>query len=441
LNYLKLKRKNILGEKKALKNVRGTKDILPEDSFKWQHIETKVREIFDLYNYKEIRTPIFEETELFARGIGELTDIVSKEMYTFEDKGGTKLTLKPEMTASVMRAYIQYEINKKVPLFKVYYISPTFRQERPQAGRLRQFHQIGAEAIGSVNPEVDAEIISLTLHIIDSFGVKNFLLKINSVGCQKCRPKYKVVLRDYLKNFYDSLSEESKRRFEYNPLRILDSKDESDRKIVQNAPKILDYLCNECDSHFKELLTYLDVLGISYEVDAHLVRGLDYYTKTAFEVLSKELGSQDAIAGGGRYDMLSSLIGGPDIPGVGFALGVERLLIILEKNNYNFGQDKKPFIFIASVGSKAKLHSLKIAQKLRKRYIPCDVDLLNRSLKSQMKEANRQGSRYVVIIGESEMEKDVCLVRDMNSGEQIEVSLGKIVEYIVDKYAEEITKN
>jgi len=441
LNYLKLKRKDILGERKALKNVRGTKDILPEDSFKWQHIETKVRGIFDLYNYKEIRTPIFEETELFARGIGELTDIVSKEMYTFKDKGGTKLTLKPEMTASVMRAYIQYEINKKVPLFKVYYISPMFRQERPQAGRLRQFHQIGAEAIGSVNPEVDAEIISLTLHIIDSFGVKNYLLKINSVGCQKCRPKYKVVLRDYLKNFYDSLSEESKKRFEYNPLRILDSKDESDRKIVQNAPKILNYLCNECDAHFKELLAYLNGLGISYEVDARLVRGLDYYTKTAFEVLSKELGSQDAIAGGGRYDMLSSLIGGPDIPGVGFALGMERLLIILEKNNYNFGQDKKNLIFIASVGSRAKLHSLKIAQELRKKSIPCEIDLLNRSLKSQMKEANRQGARYVVIIGESEIEKDVCLVRDMNSGEQVEVSFGKIVEYIVDKYAKEITKN
>jgi len=430
-----------LGERKALKNVRGTKDILPEDSFKWQHIETKVRGIFDLYNYKEIRTPIFEETELFARGIGELTDIVSKEMYTFKDKGGTKLTLKPEMTASVMRAYIQYEINKKVPLFKVYYISPMFRQERPQAGRLRQFHQIGAEAIGSVNPEVDAEIISLTLHIIDSFGVKNYLLKINSVGCQKCRPKYKVVLRDYLKNFYDSLSEESKKRFEYNPLRILDSKDESDRKIVQNAPKILNYLCNECDAHFKELLAYLNGLGISYEVDARLVRGLDYYTKTAFEVLSKELGSQDAIAGGGRYDMLSSLIGGPDIPGVGFALGMERLLIILEKNNYNFGQDKKNLIFIASVGSRAKLHSLKIAQELRKKSIPCEIDLLNRSLKSQMKEANRQWARYVVIIGESEIEKDVCLVRDMNSGEQVEVPFGKIVEYIVDKYAKEITKN
>ena len=430
-----------MGERKALKNVRGTKDILPEDSFKWQHIETKVRGIFDLYNYKEIRTPIFEETELFARGIGELTDIVSKEMYTFKDKGGTKLTLKPEMTASVMRAYIQYEINKKVPLFKVYYISPMFRQERPQAGRLRQFHQIGAEAIGSVNPEVDAEIISLTLHIIDSFGVKNYLLKINSVGCQKCRPKYKVVLRDYLKNFYDSLSEESKKRFEYNPLRILDSKDESDRKIVQNAPKILNYLCNECDAHFKELLAYLNGLGISYEVDARLVRGLDYYTKTAFEVLSKELGSQDAIAGGGRYDMLSSLIGGPDIPGVGFALGMERLLIILEKNNYNFGQDKKNLIFIASVGSRAKLHSLKIAQELRKKSIPCEIDLLNRSLKSQMKEANRQWARYVVIIGESEIEKDVCLVRDMNSGEQVEVPFGKIVEYIVDKYAKEITKN
>ncbi len=430
-----------MGERKVLKNVRGTKDILPEDSFKWQHIEMKVREIFELYNYKEIRTPIFEETELFARGIGELTDIVSKEMYTFEDKGGTRLTLKPEMTASVMRAYIQYEINKKIPLFKVYYISPMFRQERPQAGRLRQFHQIGAEAIGSGNPEVDAEIISLTLHIIDSFGVKNYLLKINSVGCQKCRPKYKTVLSDYLRNFYDSLSDESKKRLEYNPLRILDSKDESDRRVVQNAPKILDYLCTECDHHFKELLIYLNELNVPYEIDSRLVRGLDYYTKTAFEVLSSELGSQDAIAGGGRYDMLSSLIGGPEIPGVGFALGVERLLIILEKNNYNFGQDKKPFVFIAFLGDKSKLHSLKIAQELRKKSIPCEIDLLNRSLKSQMREANRQGSHYVVIIGESEVEKNVCLVRDMKSGDQTVVSFDKIVEYIVDKHAKEISKN
>ncbi len=430
-----------MGERKVLKNVRGTKDILPEDSFKWQHIEMKVREIFELYNYKEIRTPIFEETELFARGIGELTDIVSKEMYTFEDKGGTRLTLKPEMTASVMRAYIQYEINKKIPLFKVYYISPMFRQERPQAGRLRQFHQIGAEAIGSGNPEVDAEIISLTLHIIDSFGVKNYLLKINSVGCQKCRPKYKTVLSDYLRNFYDSLSDESKKRLEYNPLRILDSKDESDRRVVQNAPKILDYLCTECDHHFKELLIYLNELNVPYEIDSRLVRGLDYYTKTAFEVLSSELGSQDAIAGGGRYDMLSSLIGGPEIPGVGFALGVERLLIILEKNNYNFGQDKKPFVFIAFLGDKSKLHSLKIAQELRKKSIPCEIDLLNRSLKSQMREANRQGSHYVVIIGESEIGKNVCLVRDMKSGDQTVVSFDKIVEYIVDKHAKEISKN
>ncbi len=430
-----------MGDRKILKNVRGTKDILPDESFKWQHIESKVRKIFEVYNYKEIRTPIFEETDLFARGIGELTDIVSKEMYTFLDKGGTSLTLKPEMTASVMRAYIQYEINKQIPLFKVYYISPMFRQERPQAGRLRQFHQIGAEAIGSSNPEVDIEIIDLVLNIIESFGIKNYTLKVNSVGCQICRPKYKEILTDYFKNFYHQLSEDSKKRLEHNPLRILDSKDEVDKKISENAPVIYDYLCNDCEEHFEKLKTYLTELSIKYEIDPHLVRGLDYYTKTAFEIISSELGSQDAIAGGGRYDLLSKEIGGPEIPGVGFALGVERMMMILEKNNYDFGKSATPFVFIACLGFEAKKIGIRLARDIRKMMIPCEIDLLNRSLKSQMREADRQGAKYVVILGENELRESACVVRNLIDGQQQNVKLDEILEFISIKYAEEITKN
>ncbi|MFN3134397.1 MAG: histidine--tRNA ligase [Candidatus Kryptonium sp.] len=423
--------------KKILKNVRGTKDILPDESYKWQYVEQRVRKIFEVYNYREIRTPIFEETELFARGIGELTDIVSKEMYTFLDKGGTSLTLKPEMTASVMRAYIQYEINKQLPLFKVYYISPMFRQERPQAGRLRQFHQIGAEAIGSQNPEVDAEIIALVLHIIESFDIKNYALKLNSVGCQNCRPAYKEVLREYLRKFYDLLSEDSKNRLERNPLRVLDSKDEKDKKVVENAPLIYEYLCNECREHFEELKGILNTIGIKYEIEPHLVRGLDYYTKTAFEVISPDLGSQDAVAGGGRYDLLSKELGGPDVPGVGFALGVDRMMLILEKNNYKFSEISKPFVYVAYLGHNSQKFAFNIVFSLRKKMIPCEVELLNRSLKSQMKEADRQGVKFVIIIGEDELKNAKCTVRDMKSGEQFEVELSKILEFITSKYAQE----
>lgn len=424
-----------------MKNVRGTKDILPDESYKWLHIELKVREIFEVYNYKEIRTPIFEETELFARGIGELTDIVSKEMYTFLDKGGTSLTLKPEMTASVMRAYIQHEINKQTPLFKVYYISPMFRQERPQAGRLRQFHQIGAEAIGSPNPEVDAEIISLVIHIVESFEIRNYSLKLNSVGCQDCRPSYKEILKEYFKKFYNNLSDDSKKRLERNPLRILDSKDENDRKVIENAPIIYEYLCDNCKEHFENLKSYLNYLGIKYEMEPYLVRGLDYYTKTAFEVISPELGSQDAIAGGGRYDLLSKELGGPNVPGVGFALGIERLMLILEKENYNFDEISKPFIYVAYLGSESQKIALSIAQNLRRKLIPCEVELLNRSLKSQMREADRQGARYVIILGEDEIKSGKCIFRDMKKAEQTEVELNKISEFIVSKYAEKIAEN
>ncbi|MCS7230331.1 MAG: histidine--tRNA ligase [Candidatus Kryptonium sp.] len=428
-------------DKKKIKNVRGTKDILPDESYKWWHIEQKVRKIFEVYNYREIRTPIFEETELFERGIGEFTDIVSKEMYTFIDKGGTSLTLKPEMTASVMRAYLQYEINKQTPLFKVYYISPMFRQERPQAGRLRQFHQIGAEAIGSANPEVDAEIIYLVIHIIESFGVKNYNLKINSVGCQVCRPTYKEVLKSYFEKFQNELSEDSKKRLQRNPLRILDSKDERDKNIAKNAPLIYEYLCDNCRKHFENLQDYLNFLGVKYENEPHLVRGLDYYTKTAFEITSLDLGSQDAIAGGGRYDLLSKDLGGPEIPGVGFALGVERLMLILEKNNYSFNEVSKPFVYVTCIGFEAQKVALKIAFTLRQNMIPCEVELLNRSLKAQMKEADRQEAQYVVIIGDAEIENGKALVRNMADGKQVEVELNKITEFILSKYAEETSKD
>jgi len=423
--------------KKTLKNVRGTKDILPDESYKWQYVEQRIRKIFEVYNYREIRTPIFEETELFARGIGELTDIVSKEMYTFFDKGGTSLTLKPEMTASVMRAYIQYEINKQVPLFKVYYISPMFRQERPQAGRLRQFHQVGAEAIGSRNPEVDAEIIALVLHIIESFNIENYTLKLNTVGCQNCRPAYKEVLKEYLRKFYGLLSEDSKNRLDRNPLRVLDSKDERDKAVIENAPLIYEYLCHDCEAHFNELKKILDTIGIKYELEPHLVRGLDYYKKTAFEVISPELGSQDAIAGGGRYDLLSKELGGPDVPGVGFALGVERMMLILEKNGYKFGEIPKPFVYVAYLGQDSQKFAFNIVFSLRKKMIPCEVELLNRSLKSQMKEADRQGAKFVIIVGEDELKNDKCTVRDMKSGEQFDVKLNQILEFITSKYAQE----
>ncbi|MEN3037734.1 MAG: histidine--tRNA ligase [Candidatus Kryptonium sp.] len=428
-------------DKKKIKNVRGTKDILPDESYKWWDVEQKVRRIFEVYNYREIRTPIFEETELFERGIGELTDIVSKEMYTFVDKGGTSLTLKPEMTASVMRAYLQYEINKQTPLFKVYYISPMFRQERPQAGRLRQFHQIGAEAIGSANPEVDAEIIYLVINILESFGIKNYNLKINSVGCQVCRPTYKEVLKRYFEKFQDELSEDSKKRLQKNPLRILDSKDERDKSIAKDAPLIYNYLCSNCKEHFENLQDYLNFLGVKYENEPHLVRGLDYYTKTAFEITSPDLGSQDAIAGGGRYDLLSKDLGGPEIPGVGFALGVERLMLILEKNNYNFNEISKPFVYIACIGAEAQKIALKVTFALRQNMIPCEVELLGRSLKSQMKEADRQKAQYVVIIGETEIERGKGLVRNMLDGKQTEVELDKILEYILSKYAEKTAEN
>ncbi len=381
------------------------------------------------FNYREIRTPVFEETALFARGIGELTDIVKKEMYTFQDRGGTMLTLKPEMTAAVMRSYLQHNMGERKPLIKVYYIAPMFRQERPQAGRLRQFHQFGAEAIGGSNPFVDAEIIALSAEVYRVLEVKNFQIKINSVGCLNCRPIYKEILKKNLHSVFEHLSEDSKRRFEQNPLRILDSKDENDQKLTKNVPLIKDYLCKECSAHFIELQSTLRSLNIEFEIDGRIVRGLDYYTKTAFEIISKDLGSQDALVGGGRYDLLLKELGGKPTPSVGFAAGVERLLLTMEKQQLFAGVNNKPKVFIAAVDEEGRRYAMVQAIMLRRNNIPCEVDLLGRSLKSQMREADRQEVEFVIIIGGHELEKEIVIIKNMKNGIQTNLAAKDLIGY------------
>lgn len=412
------------------KSIKGTKDILPNEVHIWQKVEETIRSVMELYNYKEIRTPVFEDTSLFTRGIGELTDIVGKEMYTFTDRGGDSITLKPEVTASVIRAFIQNNLGEQQPLTKVYYISPAFRQERPQAGRLRQFHQFGAEAIGGANAEVDAEVIALSAAIYDKFGINEFEVRINSVGCQICRAEYKDILKSYLKKVSDKLSPDSQRRLETNPMRILDSKDENDRSLTQNAPLMKDHLCDECKNHFEKLQDILNQSGVKYIIDGRIVRGLDYYTKTAYEIVSKALGSQDALVGGGRYDLLVNELGGKPTPSVGFAAGIERLLMVLEKTKGFKSEPPHLKLFLAVADEKSRTAVFKKAMNLRNEGISCDIDLLNRSLKAQMREADRQLAEYVVVIGENEIKSDCAMLKNMKTGTQEEISFKDIQTYL-----------
>jgi len=385
----------------------------------------------EVYNYREIRTPVFEETALFERGIGEQTDIVGKEMYTFSDKSGTSITLKPEMTAGVMRSYIQNNLGEQQPLVKVYYIAPMFRQERPQAGRMRQFHQFGAEAIGGLNPAIDAEIIALSLEVYRSLGIKNFELRINSVGCALCRSKYRDALQKYLYPHLEKLTEESRKRFETNPFRILDSKDEEDRVITKDAPLMKDHLCPACAEHFTGLQKYLTLLDIDFLVDGRIVRGLDYYTKTAYEIISKDLGSQDALAGGGRYDLLVQELGGKQTPSVGFAAGLERLLMVMEKQKLNIGPAPSPRVFIIAADDGGRQWSLTKAIEMRRRGISCDIDFVERSVKSQMREADRQQAEYVIVIGEDEINRRQVRIKNMVDGSEEVVGFDRIIDYLL----------
>lgn len=396
---------------------------MPAEVGGWQHIESTVRRVMQTFNYREIRTPLFEQTGLFARSIGELTDIVSKEMYTFLDRSEESLTLRPEGTASTLRAYIQNNLGEQEPLVKVYYIGPMFRQERPQAGRLREFHQFGAEALGSSSPQLDVETMVLPLQIFRELGIDHCALKINSVGCEKCRPAYKKLLQRELEKIRAKLSPDSQMRIENNPLRVLDSKDDNDRKLTAHVPLIKDHLCEECALHFSSVRSLLESMGISYEVDGRLVRGLDYYTKTAFEFTSTALGSQDALAGGGRYDLLVEELGGPPTPAVGFAAGIERLLMVLKKLGTDDLPSHPPSLFLVGLDEPSRIWTFLKANELRMKGVSAEVDYLGRSLKAQMREANRQKARYVVVVGENELKTKTANIKNMQTGEETSTSL------------------
>jgi histidyl-tRNA synthetase len=401
-----------------IKAITGTKDILPSDIAKWQYLEKLLRDTFQLFNYKEIRTPIFEETALFARGIGEETDIVSKEMYTFKDRSETSITLRPENTAGVVRSFIEQSLGAQQSLNKLYYIGPMFRQERPQAGRLRQFHQFGAEALGSTSPLLDAEMIQVAYHILKNLGLKNLIVKINSLGIPEVRENYKNVLRDYLKDKKDKLSEESRKRFDTNILRIFDSKIEVDQQIMKDAPLLIDYLDEQSKNDFDVVKNYLTKVEIPFEVDPSLVRGLDYYTKTTFEIVSGSVGSQSALCGGGRYDYLIQELGGKFTPGVGFAAGMERILLACENEKSFKISDDIIDVYIVRIDPELDLDVANIASNLRRENISCDYDYLNRSVKAQMREANKFNAKFVVFVGGDEFKRGELNVKNLSTGEQ-----------------------
>jgi histidyl-tRNA synthetase len=409
-----------------LKSIRGTKDILPSESPLWQAAEDAIRRVMGSYNYQEIRTPIFEQTSLFARSIGELTDIVSKEMYTFLDRSEESVTLRPEGTAAVIRAYIQNNLGEQSPLSKLYYLGPMFRQERPQAGRLRQFHQFGVEVLGSSSPQLDVEIMVIPLEVYRALGIEETALFINSVGCPKCRPAYKEKLVAELQKVAERLSPESQARLQLNPLRVLDSKDERDQEATKHVSLMKDFLCSECAAHFEEVRSTLKSLNIPFRVNGRLVRGLDYYTKTAFEITSTALGSQDALAGGGRYDLLVEELGGKPTPGVGFAAGMERLMMVLQKSGTPPTKQQPPSLFIIGLDDNARSWAFVKAIRLRARGIPVEVDYLGRSLKAQLREANRQEAAHVLVIGESEMQSGTAKLKDMKTGNEQPIELEKI---------------
>ena len=414
----------------AIKAPKGTKDTMPRDSYKVQYIEKEFSELCRLYGFGEVRTPMFESTELFNRGVGETTDIVQKEMYTFEDLGHRSITLKPEGTSPAVRAFIESHDYAEMQPTKYYDDTPCFRYERPQAGRLREFHQFGVENFGTPDMMADAEVIALASDFIKKIGIEDVELRINSVGCRECRPVYRNALQDYLRPYYEDLSDISKDRFEANPMRIIDSKDITDQRIAKDAPYMLDYLCDDCKAAFEALKTNLDAMGISYVVDPRIVRGLDYYTKTAFEFVTTKIGAQGTVCGGGRYDHLVEEIGGPSIPGVGFGLGKERLLILMEQNDIIVDDPNVPDISVSFIGDKARLYALDLVHKLRACGVSAIIDTLNRNLKGQMKYANKLNARYSVVIGENEIEKGIVTLKNMNSGEQKEINAIDITKEI-----------
>ena len=414
----------------AIKAPKGTKDVLLTESYKWQYIEQKWAEICSEYGFREIRTPVFEATELFNRGIGDTTDVVQKEMYTFNDMGGRSITLKPEGTSPAVRSFIESNQYAMTQPTKVYYNTPCFRYEKPQAGRLREFHQFGIENFGTHSMLADSEIIALGHDFLKRMGIEDIELHISSVGCRNCRPVHRTALQDFLRPKFDCLCDTCKSRFDKNPMRILDCKSPQDKELVKGAPMMLDYLCDDCRKDFEELKSHLDAMGISYTVDPTIVRGLDYYTKTAFEFITTKIGAQGTVCGGGRYDHLIEEIGGPDIPGVGFGLGKERLLMMMELAGHDFGGTAGPQIFIAWIGDGAREYAVKLLHELRTKGIRAEMDTRERNLKGQMKYADKLGAEYTVVIGEDEVASGELTLKKMSDSTQTKVRKDGLADVI-----------
>lgn len=405
---------------------KGTKDVLPQDSYKWQYVEQKIREICHLYNFKEIRTPTFEHTELFLRSIGEDTDVVGKEMYTFEDKAGRSITLKAEGTAPVARAFVENSLDALSLPLKMFYITPVFRYEKPQDGRLREHHQFGVELYGGDTPYNDYEVISLAYNFIKSMGIDDVELHINSIGCPQCRKNYNQALVEYLRSNEDKLCETCKSRMQRNPMRVLDCKVPGCKEIVKHAPNILDYICDDCRTFMEKLKDLLNKGGIKYKVDSSIVRGLDYYTKTVFEFVTNALGSQGTVCGGGRYNNLVQSVGGKPTPCVGFGMGIERLLMLMNACGVAIPDNNHPDVFIASQSAEYMDLCLKIVQDLRKEGVAAETDLTGKSLKSQMKYADKIGAKYVVVIGPEEAQSGEVTLKRMSDGDKTKTNLSDL---------------
>ena len=409
---------------------RGTKDILPAEAHDWRYVENIIRGICTVYNYQEIRTPIFEHTELFLRGIGEATDVVDKEMYTFLDRGKRSITLRPENTASAVRAYVEHKLYAEPAPVKLFYMGPMFRYDRPQAGRQRQFHQFGVEALGVQGPKIDAEIILLAVHILQKLGLQDLQLKINSVGCPNCRPVYRKKLQEYFQPHLAELCEDCQSRFERNPMRILDCKVPACKAVAAGAPHLADSLCDECKAHFEGLQKLLTAEGIKYTLDPNLVRGLDYYTKTAFEIQYAALGAQSAVCGGGRYDGLVAEIGGPPTPGIGFAMGLERLLLALQGQKLLPPAANQIDVYAVTCNQERFAETFTAVQSLHRAGFKAEYDYAGRSLKAQMKQANRLQARYVLIFGDDEGLRGHVTLKNMQSSEQKEIALTEIINIL-----------
>ena len=407
----------------SITGIKGMNDILPGDIETWQHLEEQARKVFGAFGYREIRVPVAEKTELFCRSIGETTDIVEKEMYTFTDKGGTSMTLRPEGTAPVMRAFIQHKLHALDPVSKLYYIGPMFRHERPQKGRYRQFHQIGAEVIGIDDPKIDAQVLAMLSHYFMTTKIPDVSLQINSLGCPGCRPTYREALIDFLEQRLSCLCADCQRRYISNPLRVLDCKVPGCKEVTVEAPAMLDNLCIGCETHFNQVKGHLDALEVDYTVNPRMVRGLDYYTRTTFEMVTGSLGAQNAVAAGGRYDGLIRDLGGPELPGIGFAIGLERLALMLGEQSV---QPPRPELFIATLGEAATNAGFALLTRLQRRGIPVEMEYTGKSLKAQLRRADKIKARRVLIIGEDELQRGVSQLRYMDESRQEEVELDSL---------------